>query len=130
MDGRAVPHDQELARYLAEGVLEEVNHVLAIKSPLLLEHQQLSLKGDTAHGREVIARELLVEDGCLAHRSGGAYDGGEEVKAALIHEHYRPALVETPFFSFCQRFSFRSSIASLSRWSARLGFCKEKPILL
>src|SRR3954464_3072180 len=96
MDGRAVPHDQELARYLAEGVLEEVNHVLAIKSPLLLEHQQLSLKGDTAHGREVITRELLVEDGCLAHRSVGAHEAGKQVEAALIHEHYRPNLPQGP----------------------------------
>src|SRR3954464_12669579 len=112
MDGRAVPDDQELARYLAEGVLEEANHVLALESPLLLEHQQLSLQGDTAHGREVIARELLVEDGRLAHRGVGAYDAGKQVEAALIHEHYRPILLQSPFFSCGQRFSVHSLMAS------------------
>src|SRR3954447_7820192 len=119
MNGRAVPDDQQLARYLAEGVLlEEANYVLALESPLLFEHQQLSLQGDTAHRREVIARELLVKDGHLAYRSVGAYDGGkQQLEATLIHEHYRSTLHERPFFSSGHRFSVHSWMASSSRWS-------------
>jgi hypothetical protein len=44
----------------------------------------------------VIACELLAEDGGLAHRSIGAYDGGKQLEAGLIHEHYRPTLRERP----------------------------------
>lgn len=124
-------HDQELARYLAEGVLEEAIHVFALESPLLLEHQQLPLQGDAAHDREVIARKLLVDDGRLAHRGVGAHDGGKQVEAAPIHEYCRPALPRASLFSCGQRFSLHSRMASSSRWSTRRsGFCKEKPSLL
>src|SRR3954451_22521992 len=130
MDGRAIPDDQELARHLAEGVLEEANHILALESSLLLKHQQLSLQGDTTHGREVIARKLLIKNGRLAHRGVGAHNSGKQVEAALIHEHYRPTFRERPFFSSGQRFSFHSSMAFSSRCLARRsGFCKEKPSL-
>ena len=68
LDGRAVPDYQELALDPAQEVLEETHHVFSVEGALLLHHVEPALKGDAADHREMIAGELLVQDGRLAHR--------------------------------------------------------------
>ena len=61
---------------------------------------------------EVIARKLLMQDGCLAHRSVGAHYSRQKVEARLIHKQDRSALLYGPFFSSGQRSSFQRLMAS------------------
>src|SRR5215217_4556639 len=67
MDRRAVPDHQQLARDLAQGVPQEAHHVRTLECSLLLHHQELTFQGDAAHHREVLTRELFVEDRSLAY---------------------------------------------------------------
>lgn len=74
---------------------------------------------------KVITAEMLMEDGCLSHRSVGANHHGQKIEARLIAENDGSAFLQCPFFRAGHFFSFQLSIASSSLWSAlRSGFCK------
>jgi hypothetical protein len=60
---------------------QEANHIFSLEGALLLHHVKLALQADTADHREMIARELLVQDGCLAHRSVGTHYCRQQVEA-------------------------------------------------
>src|SRR3954463_9359393 len=78
--------------------------------------------------RQVIARKMLMQHGRLAHRSVGANQHRQQIKARLVREHDGPALLQSPLFSFGHLSAFHRSMASSSRWSARrAGFCRESP---
>src|SRR5215213_6821484 len=96
-------------------MLEKAHHVLSLERSLLLDHQQLALQGDAAHHREVIARELFAQDGCLADRSVGTHHRRQQVEARLVHKQDGPALLYGHLLREGQRSSFQRSIASSSR---------------
>src|SRR5215207_3380560 len=109
-------------------MLEEADRVRPLECSILLHHQQLSLQGDAAHRREMIARELFAKDGRLPDRSVGAYHRWQLVEAGLVHEHDRAPFLQGPFLSTGQRSCFQRLMAFSSRWFARrAGFCKESP---
>src|SRR5215211_6039982 len=66
MDRRAVPNHHQLAGDLVHEVLEETHYVFSLEGALLLQHVELALKSYATHHREVIAGEILMEDGCLS----------------------------------------------------------------
>jgi len=49
MYGRAVPYEEQLARDLAQKVLEEAHHILSLEGALLLFHVELAFEGDGTH---------------------------------------------------------------------------------
>ena len=131
MDRRAIPDDEQLARYLPQEVPQKAHHVLTVEGPLLLHHEELALQGDGADYREVVTAEVLVQYGSLAHRSIGAHHRGQKVEARLIDKQDRSSLLYGPFLSSGQRSSFQRLMASSSLWLARrTGFCKESPSAL
>jgi hypothetical protein len=77
----------------------------------------------------MIARELLVQDGCLSHRSSRyalLQAAGKSLSGPLTVWFYPPFY--GTFFSSGQRCSFQCLIACSSRWLARgIGFCRESP---
>src|ERR671912_1515202 len=121
----AVPYDEQLAGDLTHQMLQEAHRVLSLEGPILLPHVELAFESDGAHRRKVISGEILLQNGRLSYRGVGANHHGQQVEARLISEHYSPALLQGPFFREGHRSSFQRSMASSSRWFARLlGFCK------
>src|SRR5215207_9268768 len=122
---RAVPYDEQLARDLAQKVLEEAHHIFSLEGLLLFDHVELAFEGYATHRREVISAEMLLEDRRLSHRSIGANHHRQQIEARLIAEHYGPALLQRPLLSEGHFFSFQCSMASSSRCSERrFGFCR------
>src|SRR5215210_2822293 len=125
MDRRAVPNHHQLAGDLVPEVLEETHYVFSLEGPILLQHVELALKSYATHRREVSAGEMLMENGCLSHRSVGANHHGQKIEARLIGKHDGSAFLQCLFFREGHFSSFQCSIASSSLWSAlRSGFCK------
>src|SRR5918993_180651 len=125
MDRRALPDNKQLARDLVHQVLQKTHHILSLEGPILLQHVELALKNYATHCREMIAGELLMEDGCLSYRSVGANHHRQKIEARLITEYDGSSFLQCPFFKEDHFFSFQCLIASSSLCSAlRSGFCK------
>jgi len=69
--------------YSAHKVPQKAHYVFSFEGSLLLHHVKLALQGDATDHRQMIARKLLVQDGCLAHRGVGAHYRGQKVEARL-----------------------------------------------
>src|SRR5215208_7047503 len=125
MDRRTIPYDEQLSRDLAHEMLQEAHHIFSFEGTLLLQHVELAIERDATHRRKVISREVLLEDGCLSHRSIGANHHRQQIEARLVAEEYGPALLQRPFLREGHFFCFKLSMFSSSRCSARrCGLCK------
>jgi len=76
MDRRAIPDDDHPARYLAQQVLEKLNHRVRVDGVVLTVEVEFALGRDGADGREMVASAPLPHDGGLTHRCIGADDTG------------------------------------------------------
>ena len=84
MDGRAIPHHQQLARDVSQQVLEEKHHVGATQGMLAHLEQDAAGRGHPADQGQVIAREGYVQDGHLPAWGVGADHGRQQIAAGLV----------------------------------------------
>ena len=84
MDGRAVPHHQQLARDVAQQVLEEAHHIWAAEGVVAHLEQDAAGRGQPADQGEVIAGEGHVQNGHLPTWGIGADHGRQQVAAGLV----------------------------------------------
>jgi hypothetical protein len=128
VDRCAVPDDQQLARDVAEQMLEEADDVRALIRLLLHEHQQPTSRGDATDNRQMIPAQRQSEDGCLATWSVGSDGTGEQIEARLVDPDDGSSLLVGPLFRAGQRSVRQASIAASLRWLARvMGFCTLQP---
>src|SRR3712207_9310187 len=96
---RAVPDYQPLTGNPPQQMLQEANHVFSLEGALLLHHVKLALQAHGADHREMIEREreILLQDGRLAHRGVATNHRGQHVEARLVHKQYGPTLLYGTF---------------------------------
>jgi hypothetical protein len=98
MDRGAIPHHQQLARKVAQEMLQKANHPRAAKGLGLHLQMQLALRGEGADDRQVVVAQAMAQDRRLALGGVGAHDGGQQVEPGFIHPD-QGALFVAGFFS-------------------------------
>ena len=114
MDGGAIPDDDHAAWHLAQQVLQEGHDVFRVDGTVLAVEIQLALRGDGAHGRQMLTRPPLAQAGSVPHRGIRADDTGQRVEPGFIDEEdalllsLRPLLMAAQV-SWCHRVIAASS---------------------
>jgi hypothetical protein len=128
MDGGTVPDDQQLARDLAEQMLEEAHDIRARVRVILHEHEQTTRRRDAADDGQMVVGQGQTEDGSLPPGGVGADSAGEQVEARFVDPDDGSPLLVSPFFRAGQRSVCQASIAASFRWLARsIGFWTLQP---
>jgi hypothetical protein len=91
---------------------------------ILTLHKDLSLRRNTANGREMVTGQFHAQNGCLATRRIRADCHWQQIKSRLVYEYECAFFVFGLFFKASQRCSFHVWIAASSRCVAFwMGFC-------
>src|SRR5215212_2946141 len=129
MDRRPIPDHEQLARNLAEEMLQKLDDLGAPKRALADLEQEPPLVGQAADDREMIAGTGHPEDRRLPPRGVGAHQARQQIEAGLVYPDNRTPLA----LGFAKRAGQRSVhhwvMAVSLRWVARrIGFCTLQPI--
>ena len=128
VDGRTIPNDQHFATNMAQQMLQEAHDRGSFERVRLHLDQQLPLRGDPAHHREMIPRQWHMDDGRLATRRVGPHHPSQQVEASFVYPDERSAFVLRLFLSAGQRSAYHAAMAASSRWVARtIGRCGLQP---
>lgn len=84
VDRRPIPEDQELARDVAQQMLQESDHLRASDGLLVDLDAELLVQAHSTNDQEMIVAERVMQDRSLAYRGIGAHHRGEQIEAALI----------------------------------------------
>ena len=125
---QAIPEDQELARNLAEQVLQEAGDAVPVEGLAL--HLRVDLAGlsERPNDRIVVTGEPTAQDWRLPPWRIGPDNTGQQVERCLIYPEDRPPLATRPPFNAGQRSLRQRSMAASFRWWARtIGFWRLTP---
>ena len=92
VDRGAIPDDQQLARDLAEQMVEKADDIRAPERALLHLEQQASRVGEPADHGPMVMGERRVQQRRLAPRGVGADDAGQRVEGGLVYPDERSLL--------------------------------------
>src|SRR5215203_2007042 len=126
VDGRSVPENQNVSRYMSLEMSEKINDLRALDAAVVnlkIEAPQ----GQAADDRKAFPVEGFLKDGRWPARSPGAHARGPCAQAAFIDEDDRPALLARLFFKAGQvlrchclmAFSSRSMALRSGRWQLK-----------
>ena len=126
--GQAVPDDQQLARDLAEQVLEEPDSAGAGDRAGLDLQVDFARLGQRPDDREVVAGQPAAQDRRLAARGVGPDPAGEQAEAGLVDPDDGPPLGAGFASRAGQRSSRQAAMTASSRCVARkVGSCGVSP---
>src|SRR5215203_904815 len=124
VDGRAVPHRQQVAPDHPPHVAEEGDTLGAPQRAAPRQRVELPLRRDPTHYRQVSARDERAQHRGDAARGVSADDRRQRVEARLVDEDGRAPLAPRFFFNSGHRSSRHPATSCSSRWAARsAGFC-------
>ena len=89
-------------------VLEKLHHVFSAVGSVLHSQVQLPFRGNTTHGRKLVAAQGSPDDGILVHWGIGAYLTGQQVEAGLVGKDHRSPFLYRLFFVLGPTFSLPS----------------------
>src|SRR2546429_501170 len=124
---QSIPHNQQLAADGRLQGLEELDDLRALDRA----GEEAEVETPEAHPgnrRELLPREAVLQNGCLAFRGPGACAAGSFGQTRLVDEDDYSALPRRDFFNAGHLFFFQVAIAASSRSRARpLGRCTLQP---
>src|SRR6202035_2412008 len=118
MTRQAVPNDQQLARQVAQQMLEELDHLRTFDGAGK-ESKVKVPPGHPRHRRQSFPVEVVLQHRGLSPRRPSAAAMGPLAEPALVDENYDPALIFGLFFNSGQRSCFQRWMAFSSRSRAR-----------
>jgi hypothetical protein len=128
VNGRAVPHHQQLAGDVHQEMLEKTYHVGTPATLHLGPEKHPPIQRNAADGREMIAGQGHTQDWRLSAGSIAAHDGRQEIEAGLVYPDEGTPFVLSLFLRAGQRSARHLAIAASSRWLARwTGFWLVQP---
>jgi hypothetical protein len=87
MDGRSIPHDEQLAGNLAQQHAYKPHDVLGLVRSLLHLHEKPSFLGDTPNRGQMVARQLDAQHGSVPSQGIGADGHRQQIKTCFIDEN-------------------------------------------
>src|SRR5918992_1737319 len=118
MNRRPIPDDHQVARDLPQQMLQKGQDIGRVDRRVLAVKIPLTLRGDGADGREMLAGPPLPQDGGLAYRRIGADHTGQRIEPRFVDEKDALALGPRPLL-MAGHVSWRPrAMAASSRWRA------------
>lgn len=119
VDGSPIPDNQQVARDLAQEQLQETHDIWSFVRSVLDVHDQPSIQGKPADGREMIPGQFDLQQRRLPDRGRGPHRHGQQIKSRLVYKDDGALFLCGLFFSSTERWSRHSLMAASSRWLAR-----------
>jgi hypothetical protein len=124
MDRRAIPEDHQAAGHFAPQMLQKGHDISRVEGRFLAVNVQLTLGGDGADGREMLAGPPLLQHGRLAHGCIGPDAAGQGIEPRFVYAKDALRLDVCPLLMAGQVSCRPRAMAASSRWRARrAGFC-------
>lgn len=92
MNRRPIPNHQQLARNLAQQMLQKADDLRAAKRPLPHLQEEPTVVGEAADDGEMVTSTADPQDGRLAPWRVGAHQARQEIEAGLIYPDDRSPL--------------------------------------
>jgi hypothetical protein len=128
MDRRPIPDHEQLARNLAQQVLQELDDLGAPERPLADLEEEPSIVGQAADDREMIAGTGHPENRRLPPRGVGAHQARQQIEARFVYPDNGTPLALGFAKRAGQRSVHHSRMAASLRWVARRsGFWTLQP---